>query len=236
MGRRGVRALPVAPQRRRGADRGTRPDARRPEPVQPDARLGGAQPRQLEGLRGHGDQPQRPGAAPDAGRGDGRGQGRRARLRPADLHRPQRCLRRRLPALPDGERRQRAGRLHPVNNHEALVIERDNGQGAAAVFKRIYPVDLRDSDEDGYVTKRLLVDLMNVANPDGLSPYGDPFTFPFFTIEDVEILDADTIAVMNDNNFPAFGGRSATEPDQNEYLEITLAEPLDVDQRLLPAS
>jgi hypothetical protein len=121
-----------------------------------------------------------------------------------------------------------------VNNHEAIVIERDNGQGATAVFKRIYLVDLRDTDQDGYVAKRLLVDLMDVANPDGLSPYGDPFTFPFFTIEDVEILDAHSIAVMNDNNFPAFGGRSTTEPDQNEYLEITLAEPLKVDHRLLP--
>jgi hypothetical protein len=39
---------------------------------------------------------------------------------------------------------------------------------------------------------------------------------------------------MNDNNFPAIGGRSTTEPDDNEYLEITLAEPLKVDPRLLP--
>lgn len=121
-----------------------------------------------------------------------------------------------------------------VNTHEALVIERDNRQGPAAVFKRIYLVDLRDTDEDGYVEKRLLVDLMDVANPDGLSPYGDPFTFPFWTIEDVEILDEGTIAVMNDNNFPAMGGRSSTQPDPNEYVEITLAEPLKVDHRLLP--
>ncbi|PKH41970.1 Uncharacterized conserved protein [Nocardioides alpinus] len=121
-----------------------------------------------------------------------------------------------------------------VNNHEALVIERDNGQGPTAAFKRIYLVDLRDTDRDGWVSKTLVVDLMDVANPGGLSPYGDPFTFPFFTIEDVEILDADTIAVMNDNNFPAAGGRSTTQPDQNEYLEITLSEPLRVDHRLMP--
>jgi hypothetical protein len=121
-----------------------------------------------------------------------------------------------------------------VNQHEALVIERDNGQGGTAVFKRIYLVDLRDTDGDGWVTKRLLVDLMDVANPDGLSPHGDPFTFPFFTIEDVEVLDGRTIAVMNDNNFPAAGGRSATEPDANEYVEITLPRPLRVDHRLLP--
>ena len=121
-----------------------------------------------------------------------------------------------------------------VTNHEALVIERDNGQGPGAVFKRVYLVDLRDPDADGYVSKRLLVDLMDLANPRGLSPYGDPFTFPFVTIEDVEILDAQTIAVMNDNNFPAAGGRSASQPDHNEYLEITLAAPLKVDHRLLP--
>ena len=121
-----------------------------------------------------------------------------------------------------------------VNQHEALVIERDNGQGPTAAFKRIYLVDLRDTDRDGYVAKHLLVDLMDVANPDGLGGFGDPFTFPFFTIEDVEVLDADTIAVMNDNNFPATGGRSASEPDRNEYVEITLAEPLRVDERLLP--
>ena len=123
-----------------------------------------------------------------------------------------------------------------INNHEALVIECDSRQGPAAGFKRIYLVDLRDTDHDGYVTKRLLVDLMAVANPRGLSPYGDPFTFPFFTIEDVEILDSRTIAVMNDNNFPAAGGRSSTQPDQNEYIEITLAAPLRVDHRLLPGS
>lgn len=122
-----------------------------------------------------------------------------------------------------------------VNQHEAIVIERDNGQGATAVVKRLYLVDLRDRDGDGWVEKRLLVDLMDVADPAGLSPYGDPFTFPFFTIEDVEVLDARTLAVMNDNNFPAAGGRSATTPDQNEYIEITLPEPLRVSRSLLPS-
>ncbi|GAA5119290.1 esterase-like activity of phytase family protein [Alloalcanivorax gelatiniphagus] len=121
-----------------------------------------------------------------------------------------------------------------VNTHEALVIERDNGQGATAAFKRIYLIDLRDTDGDGWVSKELLVDLMDLGNPRALSPHGDPFTFPFVTIEDVEVLDARTIAVMNDNNFPAAGGRSTTEPDPNEYVEITLAKPLRVDHRLLP--
>ena len=92
-----------------------------------------------------------------------------------------------------------------VNNRQALVIERDNLQGEAAEFKRIYLVDLSDADRDGYVEKTLLVDLMDVRNPDRLGGVGETFTFPYFTIEDVEIIDARTIAVMNDNNFPAHG-------------------------------
>lgn len=121
-----------------------------------------------------------------------------------------------------------------INSHQALVIERDSLQGDAAVFKRVYLVDLGDDNGDGYVEKTLLVDLMDVRNPEGLGGFGETFTFPYFTIEDVEILDADTIAVMNDNNFPATGGRGATVPDVNEYLEIDLSTPLRVSPKLLP--
>ncbi|MFC7491038.1 MULTISPECIES: esterase-like activity of phytase family protein [unclassified Knoellia] len=120
-----------------------------------------------------------------------------------------------------------------VNKHQFLVIERDNGQGPTAVFKRIYLVDTRGVADGGYVTKTLLVDLMNVPNPKGAGGFGDPFTFPFFTIEDVELVDDRTIAVMNDNNFPAAGGRSSTAPDENEFVLIRLASALQVDHRLL---
>ncbi|XVX20114.1 esterase-like activity of phytase family protein [Actinomycetota bacterium] len=121
-----------------------------------------------------------------------------------------------------------------VNKHQFLVIERDNLQGDAAEFKRIYLVDTRGVKDGGYVHKQLLVDLMDVRNPEGLGGVGDPFTFPYFTIEDVELIDRQTIAVMNDNNFPAMGGRGPAVVDQNEYLEIRLATPLQVDHRLLP--
>lgn len=121
-----------------------------------------------------------------------------------------------------------------INSHQALVIERDNLQGSAAVFKRIYLVDLSDEDHDGYVEKSLLVDLMSVRNPHRLGGFGETFTFPYVTIEDVEIVDAQTIAVMNDNNFPATGGRGADVPDVNEYLRIRLDVPLKVHRRLLP--
>lgn len=121
-----------------------------------------------------------------------------------------------------------------VNAVQFLVIERDNASGAAAAFKRVYLVDRRDRDGDGYLDKHLLVDLMDLANPDGLGLTGeDPFTFPYVTIEDVELVDADTIVVLNDNNYPGGGGRGP-QSDVTEYLEIDLGGPLAVDARLLP--
>lgn len=122
-----------------------------------------------------------------------------------------------------------------VNNRQFLTIERDNGSGPTASFKRIYLVDRADRDGDGYLDKTLLVDLMNLPNPDRLggTSKSDPFTFPFVTIEDVELIDAQTIAVLNDNNYPATGGRGASVKDVNEYLEIELGAPLNVDERLL---
>ncbi|GAA1635344.1 esterase-like activity of phytase family protein [Georgenia ruanii] len=122
-----------------------------------------------------------------------------------------------------------------VNAHEFLVIERDSLDGAEAAFKRIYLVDMRDTDRDGYVEKELLVDLMAVPDPADVGGMGETFTFPYFTIEDVEILDERTIAVLNDNNYPATGGRGDDVVDVNEFLTIELGEPLRVDHRLLPA-
>ncbi len=122
-----------------------------------------------------------------------------------------------------------------VNDHQFLVIERDQAERTAARLKAVFLVDVKDRDHDGYVDKQQLVNLMAVPDPKGVGGLGAFFTFPFQTIEDVELIDFHTIAVMNDNNFPATGGRSATQPDQNEYIEISLDQPLDIDHRLLPS-
>jgi hypothetical protein len=121
-----------------------------------------------------------------------------------------------------------------VNDHQFLVIERDQGERTTARFKAVFLVDVKDRDHDGYVDKELLVNLMAVPDPKNLANLGAFFTFPFQTIEDVELIDSHTIAVMNDNNFPGTGGRSTTQPDQNEYIEIGLDQPLKIDHRLLP--
>ncbi|GAB47311.1 esterase-like activity of phytase family protein, partial [Mobilicoccus pelagius] len=123
------------------------------------------------------------------------------------------------------------GDMIAVDAHRFLVIERDSKQGNEAAFKRIYLADIRGIKPGGVVAKTLVADLMNLADPQKLS--GDTtFTFPFFTIEDVELVDDHTIAVMNDNNYPATGGRGKGVADQNEYIEIRLPRSLHADPRL----
>lgn len=120
-----------------------------------------------------------------------------------------------------------------VDDHRLLVIERDNGEGAAAKFKRIYLADLRDRDHDGKLDKTLVADLLDIANPKGVGGFGDPFRFPFTTIEDVLILDDRTLAVLNDNNFPFSAGRTPGQPDNDEFIVIRLADRLRIDKRVL---
>ncbi|HEX6358156.1 esterase-like activity of phytase family protein [Actinophytocola sp.] len=120
-----------------------------------------------------------------------------------------------------------------VDRNRLLVIERDGGQGADARIKKIYLADKRDRDHDGKLDKTLVADLMNLANPGGVGGFGEVFTFPFTTIEDVVILDDRTIGVLNDNNFPFSSGRTPGRPDNNEFITVRLSAPLHADPRVL---
>ncbi|MEU1882908.1 esterase-like activity of phytase family protein [Streptosporangium sp. NPDC020072] len=118
------------------------------------------------------------------------------------------------------------GDMIAVDRSRFLVIERDNLQGDAAAFKRIYQVDLRDG------RKTLVADLLDLANPAGLGGFGETFRFPFQTIEDVVILDDRTLGVLNDNNFPFSAGRTPGEPDNDEFITVRLPRPLRADPRV----
>ncbi|MEV6997136.1 esterase-like activity of phytase family protein [Streptomyces sp. NPDC093982] len=120
-----------------------------------------------------------------------------------------------------------------VDRHRFLVIERDGGQGDTAQFKRIYLADTRDRDGDGLMDKTLIADLLDIANPKGLGGFGKTFRFPFQTIEDVNLVDDRTLAVLNDNNFPFSSGRTAGRADDNEFITIRLSAPLHADRRAL---
>lgn len=115
-----------------------------------------------------------------------------------------------------------------VNENELLVIKRDGRQGAEARFKGIFKIDLTKRNADGIFSKELVVDLLNIADPRGLAPgtQGGVFRFPYFTIEAVLVLDANTLLVTNDNNYPATGGRGADVKDANEFIWLRLPAPL----------
>src|SRR6266498_630588 len=87
---------------------------------------------------------------------------------------------------------------------------------------RIYLADRRDRNNDGVMDKTLVVDLLNIANPRGLGGFGPVFRFPFVTIEDVALIDGQTLAVLNDNNFPGSAGRTPGVADNNEFITVRL--------------
>jgi len=126
------------------------------------------------------------------------------------------------------------GDFNIIEGNRALIIERDNNEGDAregrdkpAAFKRIYLVDLDQTDANGVLHKIAYIDLLDIQDPDGIAPRGTidgVFSFPFFTIEDVDRVDATTIVVANDNNYPGSTGRQAGRADDNEFIILEVAD------------
>lgn len=124
------------------------------------------------------------------------------------------------------------GDFNIIEGSRALIIERDNGQGGdwsetPAKFKRVYLVDLEKTDENGVLEKLAYIDLMKISDPDGIAPRGTEdgvFTFPFVTIEDVDLVNETTIVVANDNNFPFSSGREQGRADDNEFILLDVAD------------
>lgn len=124
------------------------------------------------------------------------------------------------------------GDFSVINDREYLVIERDNNQGAAAQFKKIFKVDLSQRDANGFVLKEEIADLLNIQDPTDLNGDGNTtYRMPFQTIEDVLVIDANTILVANDNNYPFSAGRPPAI-DNNEIVILELEKPLNLDPRV----
>lgn len=122
------------------------------------------------------------------------------------------------------------GDLTAINDHELLVIERNGGTATSSLapFKKLFKIDLNKLDGQGFAEKTELVDLMNIADPDDLNGDGSTtFTFPFVTIENLLVVDATTLLVINDNNYPGGGGRTLAS-DATEFLLLKLDQPLNV--------
>jgi len=113
--------------------------------------------------------------------------------------------------------------VHCYAELRCLVIERDGGHGPAARFKRVFAARLPEGG--GQVEKRLVLDLLHIDDPDRLAS-GGLFRFPFVTPEAVWALDSQTLVLVNDNNFPATGGRREGERDLTEFIRVRLASAL----------
>lgn len=126
------------------------------------------------------------------------------------------------------------GDLTAVDRHRLLLIERDDAQGDDARQKKLYLIDLRKIDGDGYLKKTLVVDLLDIADPrkislparDGEFGVGETFSFPLQSVESVEILRNGDLVVANDNNYPGSNGRwtARNRPDDTEIIIIRGAE------------
>jgi glycerophosphoryl diester phosphodiesterase len=124
------------------------------------------------------------------------------------------------------------GDMATINANEYLVIERDNGQGADAKFKKIFKIDLSQKDASGYFAKEEMVDLLNIADPNDFNKDGSTtYRMPFVTIEDVLVIDERTILVANDNNYPFSIGRPPAI-DNNEIVLLNLDKTLRLDPRV----
>ena len=123
------------------------------------------------------------------------------------------------------------GDLTTLNVDRFLAIERDNEQGEAARFKKVYLVDIRRIDAEGYLAKQEVLDLLSIRDPDLISEparegdvgLGNPFSLPFWTIESILPLGDGRLLLLNDNNYPLSTGRNPDQPDDTEAIIVHAA-------------
>jgi len=137
------------------------------------------------------------------------------------------------------------GDIAMIDGTTALVIERDDASegspskackgapaldcfNAPAKLKRVYKIDLAQADAAGFVKKVGYIDLLDIADPKNLAhatkePDGR-FVLPFQGPEGVAVVDAETIAVVNDNNLPFNSARTIGKPDDSEIALLHVPE------------
>jgi hypothetical protein len=89
-----------------------------------------------------------------------------------------------------------------INSHEFLVLERNDATLIKdKPFKKIYLIDINQIDKAGFVHKQTLVDLMQLDDPGDLNADGaKTYAFAYSHIENLLIIDKNTVLVANDNN------------------------------------
>src|SRR5690606_14823619 len=114
-----------------------------------------------------------------------------------------------------------------VCSSDLWFVERDNFDGASSVTKRVYEVDLRRTDAEGFVAKKLVLDALKIANPRGIDAgegygLGERFALPVQSFETVLRLRDGRILIGNDNNHPGNDARVPGTPDDTEMVVVDL--------------
>jgi len=135
------------------------------------------------------------------------------------------------------------GDFNMIDDTYGLIIERDNLEGTSdracsnnaqdttkcfenpADYKRVYKVAL---DQNSDIARKVAyIDLMSIEDPKKVSKkplVNGKLTFPFFTIENVDIVDSSHIVVGNDNNLPFSSSRLPNQADDNELVLLEVKD------------
>jgi hypothetical protein len=112
-----------------------------------------------------------------------------------------------------------------LGDDKLIVLERDNNQGPAAAWKRAFTIPV--PGRHAVLAKRQVVDLLNLRDRHLISlparpgdfGLGDPFRFPYVTVEAVLPVGGDELAIVNDTNFGSTG-RNAGRPDYSDFIVV----------------
>lgn len=136
------------------------------------------------------------------------------------------------------------GDFNMIDATTGLIIERDDNEGVAERacpagqraetcfhalprIKRVWKIEMTDANAGGAVRKIGFIDLLAIRDPNNRSRVplsGGHFQMPFFTIENVDVVDADHIIVGNDNNLPFSSSRDPNKADGNEMVLLRVPE------------
>jgi glycerophosphoryl diester phosphodiesterase len=112
-----------------------------------------------------------------------------------------------------------------LDGEHLVVLERDNNQGPAAEWKRAFVIPT--PGDAPTLEKRQVVDLLDVRDPELISlparpgdfGLGDPFRFPYVTVEAVLPTRGDELTFVNDTNFGSTG-RNPSLPDYSDFIVV----------------
>jgi glycerophosphoryl diester phosphodiesterase len=129
------------------------------------------------------------------------------------------------------------GDMTHIASDRYIMIERDDFQGPPngpnpPRQKKLYLIDLDEVDPTtGILKKRLFVDLLDIPDPKDIGgPLvgipADRFNFPLQSVESVTPVDAHTLLVGLDSNYPGGNGRVPGTPDGTEIITLRFEVPL----------